>query len=110
MSRTGQYCTVMLTREELALLRELEFPCTERMLSAARLTNHGYELSGSVGDVEYLATTLGPSHREELGTLRSYRAHESRAVVPGHPLFGILDQRGGVFLQFNEVVERIRAR
>lgn len=44
-----------VSAEALALLRKLDYPCSEDVLASATLTDEGYQLTGDVGELEQLA-------------------------------------------------------
>jgi hypothetical protein len=54
MEKTDHELTVMVSEEELVLLRKLDFPCSEEILASARPTDYGHELYGSAVDFEFL--------------------------------------------------------
>lgn len=54
METTSRELTVMVSEEELVLLRKLDFPCSEEILASARPTHYGHELCGSAVDFDFL--------------------------------------------------------
>ena len=47
--------TLYISGSALALLRKLDFPCSERILASATPTEEGFQLTGSRADFESLA-------------------------------------------------------
>lgn len=52
---TDRLMTLVLSGDELALLKKLDFPCSERVLATARPGEEGLELTGSWSDFDSLA-------------------------------------------------------
>lgn len=56
MSRTAdRSLTIVIAPDELALLKKLDFPCSEDVLASARESEDGLELAGSRVDFDSLA-------------------------------------------------------
>ncbi|MBI5542345.1 MAG: hypothetical protein HY901_00530 [Deltaproteobacteria bacterium] len=54
MAKPDAVLTLLLSKPELALLKKLDFPCSEPVLATAQLTEQGYELTGSWNDFDSL--------------------------------------------------------
>ncbi len=52
---TDRRLTLVLSGDELALLKKLDFPCSEKVLATARPGEEGIELTGSWLDFDSLA-------------------------------------------------------
>ena len=65
---TDHLLTIVVTGEQLALLKKLDFPCSEGVLASARNTDEGIELSGRWMDfdrlVGWVAGEANHAHRK----------------------------------------------
>jgi hypothetical protein len=55
MSSSDRSLSIVVSEEELAVLRRFDFPCSEGVLASARSTESGIELTGSRLDFDDLA-------------------------------------------------------
>jgi len=55
MRKDEKTLTIYISGSALALLRKLDFPCSERVLASAIPTEEGIQLTGSRADFESLA-------------------------------------------------------
>ena len=55
MHKDEKTLTLYISGSALALLRKLDFPCSERVLASATPTEEGFQLTGSRADFESLA-------------------------------------------------------
>ena len=55
MSPKRELLSIYISGGALALLKKLDFPCSERVLASATPTEEGIQLTGSCGDFESLA-------------------------------------------------------
>ena len=68
--------TIIVSDAELALLKSLDFPCSEKVLATARSTFEGIALRGS---------------RTDLSSLAGWVAGEANHSPPGTPTSELLD-------------------
>lgn len=61
MSVADNVFTIVVSGTQLALLKKLDFPCSERVLESAQQTEEGIELAGSKADFVSLAPFLSSS-------------------------------------------------
>ncbi len=90
-SRPAAELTIIVSGAELALLRKLDFPCSERVLATAQPTDEGIELAGSRAD---FASLVGWVAREANDARRSQRPRQTEI------LYGIAGQLEDVLTSY----------
>lgn len=73
MARTSApLLTIVITPEQLTLLEKLDFPCSKDVLTSARSTEEGLELSGSRVDFDSLVGWVaGEANHSRRGSRRA---------------------------------------
>ena len=72
--------SIVVTKQELELLKKLDFPCSEKVLASARYDEtgeEGYELTGSWNDFDSLAGWVAG----EANYARSHRRPRQRDLL-----------------------------
>lgn len=74
MSARDETISIVISGDELALLKKLDFPCSDRVLGTAQPTEEGLELTGSRAELESLAGWVAGEANDARRNPRSRRS------------------------------------
>ena len=67
---TDEELSIVLSKAELTLLKKCNFPCSDKVLATAQLTEEGYEVFGSWSEFDSLAGWVAGEANHSRGARR----------------------------------------